>query len=375
MKKFLPLFALTLLTNPLSLWADETFLDAQVNQLMDVKTQSSSAVATKTENTQTKQVQKTNSSNQTVVARAFSRKSATKTQKSVVKSPSLVKEDLSKPVSLNEETNTPAKTEVTSKEADANKELNKITKDRKKNTEKTIDAMNFIQPSMTITKDEQSKVNMALTRAEQEQLTILWRSTLERNKTIHFIVEKLTPDDQNKKKNQVLSQILNTAIFLPFYALQTVAPADTSQLASYIGAGLASDLINGKARKNSDRMQLSQTEMVIMFMMIDQVAERLREQYHAYKQEKIDAALAAFEIEEAKQEAAAALQTSSAESQFLSQVRIRQIEREQRRINLRVRSNRIVLVDLSGSEAVDEVDKMIDKEIAAIIDLPPVAMN
>lgn len=250
-----------------------------------------------------------------------------------------------------------------------NKELNKITEERKENTEKTIDAINFIQPSLSISKEEQNKIDLALTRAEQEQLTILWRATLERNKTIHFIVQKLAPEGQTKKKNQVLSQVLNTAIFLPFYALQAVSPADTSQLASYLGAGLASDLINGKARRNSDKMQLSQTEMVIMFMMIDQVAERLRQQYHAYKQERIDAVLAQNELEEAQKEAAASLELSSPESRFLSQVRIRQIERELRRTNLRVRSNRIVLVDLSGSEAVDQVDKLIDKEMAAITTL------
>ena len=117
-------------------------------------------------------------------------------------------------------------------------------------------------------------------------------------------------------------------------------------------------------------MQLSQTEMVIMFMMIDQVAERLRQEYHAYKQEKIDAVLAQNELEEAQKEAAASLQVSTPESQFLSQIRIRQIERELRRTNLKVRSNRIVLVDLSGTEAVEQVDKLINKEMSAIIDLP-----
>lgn len=318
--------------------------------------------------------------------RFFKRKKASKNANtkdaSSTKANTKDKDNLETPVSLDSElqespkdAKPSAKVEAKTKDAEANQELTKITKERKKNSEKTIDAINFIQPSVTISGEEQERINSALSRAEQEQLTILWRATLERNKTIHFIVQKLTPEGANQKKNQVLSQILNTAIFLPFYALQTVAPADTSQLASYIGAGLASDLINGKARKNSDRMQLSQTEMVIMFMMIDQVAERLREQYHAYKQEKIDAALASNEIEEARREAAASLQVSSQESQFLSQIRIRQIERELRRVSLRVRSNRIVLVDLSGPEAVNEVDKLIDKEIAAIIDLPPVASN
>jgi hypothetical protein len=360
----------------------KTFLDEQVSQQTKPKIASATENTTKTALSQgVTQDKQTETIEKKGLFRKKTKKAPTKqTKTSQTKT---TKQSL-EAVSIDELEKTP-KTETTKKtgevsknnlkDTEANKELKKITKDRKKNTEKTIDALNFIQPSVTISGEDQARIDTALSRAEQEQLTILWRATLERNKTIHFIVQKLTPDSANQKKNQVLSQILNTAIFLPFYALQTVAPADTSQLASYIGAGLAGDLINGKARKNSDHMQLSQTEMVIMFMMIDQVAERLREQFHAYKEEKIDAALAANEIEEARHEAAASLQTSSQEALFLSQIRIRQIEREQRRVNLRVRSSRIVLVDLSGPDAVDEVDKLINKEVAAIIDLPPVASN
>ncbi len=281
--------------------------------------------------------------------------------------------DISKPIEIDDKKNNTSEEPKTDQKTEKEKEkseLKKITDESKEQGKKNLDIINFIQPSVELNKDEQALIDYALTRTEQEQLTILWRATLERNKTIRFIVQKLTPEDKNQKKNQVLSQILNTAIFLPFYALQTVAPTDISSLSSYVGAGLASDLINGKAKKNSDHMQLSQTEMVIMFMMIDQVAERVRQQYHLYKQERTDAALAYNELQEAKNEAAAALNLNTPESKFLSQIRIRQIERELKRINFRMRSSRIILTDLSGAEPVAEVDKLMDKEIATLIDLP-----
>jgi len=290
-----------------------------------------------------------------------------KTKPPVVEKQNKADKDITKPIELEDKKDINDKIPVSEKE---NTELKQITDESKQQGKKNLDIINFIQPSVELNKDEQALINYALTRTEQEQLTILWRATLERNKTIRFIVQKLTPEDKNEKKNQVLSQILNTAIFLPFYALQTVAPADISSLSSYVGAGLASDLINGKARKNNDHLQLSQTEMVIMFMMIDQVAERVRQQYHLYKQERTDAALAYNELQEAKNEASAALSINSPESQFLSQVRIRQIERELKRINFRMRSSRIILTDLSGAEPVAEVDKLMDKEIATLIDLP-----
>lgn len=246
-------------------------------------------------------------------------------------------------------------------------ELVNVIKEKQKDKKEWIDTVNFIQPSSIAENEElQNKVDQALTRSEQEQLLILWRATLERNKTIRFIVQKLAPDNANAKRNKVLGQILNTAVFLPFYALQSVAPTDTSALASYLGAGVAGDIINGASRRNKDKLILTQTEMVIMFMMIDEVAERVRDEYRQYKAEYMDSLLIQEEIKEAKEEAAASLQVNSEEAQFLTQIRLRQLERESRRINARLRSNRITLLDLCGEDAVQDVDKLIQKEVITL---------
>ncbi len=258
------------------------------------------------------------------------------------------------------------------KEEKPSQELSSITKKSKNKANENIDVLNFVQPSVSVSPEEQATVDMILSRAEQEQLILLWRSTLERNKTIRFIVQKLTPEGNGKKKNQALSQILNTAIFLPLYALQSVAPADVTSMASILGAGVASDLINGHNSRNADKMVLSQTEMVIMFMMIDQVAERVRESFRTFKQEKVDAALVQDEFESARQEAAASLDLTSPESRFLTQIRLRQLEREMRRINIRLRSSRITLIDLAGPEPVSMVEAKIDQEVQAIINTPSV---
>lgn len=258
-------------------------------------------------------------------------------------------------------TNNTSITETNTTDQDA--ELINIIQEKQKDKKEWIDTVNFIQPSAISGNEElQNKVDKALSRAEQEQLLILWRATLERNKTIRFIVQKLAPDNDNNKRNKVLGQILNTAVFLPFYALQSVAPTDTSALASYLGAGVAGDIINGASRRNKDKLVLTQTEMVIMFMMIDEVAERVRDEFRRYKAEYIDSLLIQEEMSEARQEAAASLEINSPEAKFLTQIRLRQLERESRRINARLRSNRITLLDLCGEESVKSVDELIKKE-------------
>jgi 5S rRNA maturation endonuclease (ribonuclease M5) len=253
---------------------------------------------------------------------------------------------------------------------DANEQLQGIVRNSKQNTRKTIDALNFIQPSLDLSEEQQDKVDQTLTRAEQQQLLVLWRATLSRNKTINFIVQKMAPETDKQKKARMLSHVLNTAVLLPFYAIQTVSPSDTSAFASYLGAGVANDLIQGHLEHNQDKLILTQTEMVIMFMMLDQVAERVRNNFHQYKQNRMDAYLARQEMNAARKEASAALEIDSPEAKFLSQIRIRQLERELRRINLRTRSSRIVLVDLAGQDAVEQVDKAIDREFEAIADMP-----
>jgi len=248
--------------------------------------------------------------------------------------------------------------------------LKTVIESSKRNQKKTIDAINFIQPSLSLTAKEKDQLDQVLSRAEQEQLIILWRATLERNKTIHFIVQKLSPESNLSKKNTVLSRVLNTAIFLPFYALQAVTPTDTTALASYFAAGITGDLVSAKSKKEKNKLQLSQTEMVIMFMMIDGVAERVREQYKDYKQSQIDLLLLDQELEEAKREASLSLDLSSPESRFLSQIRIRQIERELRRADWTFRSNKISLVDLCGLEAVKKVNQLISKEVSVTSEQP-----
>lgn len=248
------------------------------------------------------------------------------------------------------------------------KQLENIVQEKNKEKGTWIDTVNFIQPSLLSDNPElQAQADLLLTRAEQEQLLVLWRATLERNKTIQFIVQKLSPATNEQKRAQVLSQVLNTAVFLPFYALQSVAPGNGGAIAGVVGAGVAGDIISGSNVKNKDRMALSQTEMVIMFMMIDSVAERVREEYRNYKEQYIDLALLKDEIEQAKNEARASLDLKNPQAQFLTQIRLRQLERESRRIQAKLRSSRVTLLDLCGVESLNEVEGLINKEIKTML--------
>ncbi|OGI07296.1 MAG: hypothetical protein A3I68_02885 [Candidatus Melainabacteria bacterium RIFCSPLOWO2_02_FULL_35_15] len=232
------------------------------------------------------------------------------------------------------------------------------------------EGLNFIQPSLALTPEEQRAIDDFFSRNEQEQLLNLWKATIERNKTIQFIVQKLSPASSPQEGNSLLSRTLGAAIFLPFYALQALTNNAGAYYGSQVGGRVLGSVIEGKMKKNQAQIQLSQTEAIILFMMIDEVAERLRQRYHSYKKLMVERALATNELEEAKKDNLTAQDSDSAPTQLLTDIQRRSIEREIRRLDTELRAQRNTLIELSGPVAVEDLDKQLQLELAATQNTP-----
>lgn len=230
--------------------------------------------------------------------------------------------------------------------------------------------LNFIQPSIYLTEEEQRSIDDFFSRNEQEQLLTLWKATVERNKTIQFIIQKLTPLDSPQAANSLLSRTLGAAIFLPFYAIQAFTNNAGAYVGSQVGGRVLGSVIEGKMQKNQAQMQLSQTESIILFMMIDEVAERLRQRYHAYKRLMVERSLAASELEEAKKDTLDALESKSGGAALIATIQRRSVERDVRRLDAQVRAQKSALIELSGLQAVDELDEQLKIELAATQNTP-----
>lgn len=244
-------------------------------------------------------------------------------------------------------------------------------KEKRKELQKSEEiGLNFIQPSLQLTVEEQTAINEFFSRNEQEQLTNLWKSTIERNKTIQFIVQKLTPANTTQEGNSLLSKSLGAAIFLPFYALQAFTNNSGAYFGSQVGGRVLGSVIEGKMHKNQAQMQLSQTESIILFMMIDEVAERLRLRYHAYKKLMTERALVTNELEETKQDSLDARDLKVPEAEVLASIERRSVEREIRRIDAEIRAKKNALIELAGMEAVNDLDNQLRLELAATTNTP-----
>ena len=242
---------------------------------------------------------------------------------------------------------------------------------KRKDLQKTEEeGLNFIQPSLALTPEEQQAIDEFFSRNEQEQLLNLWKATIERNKTIQFIIQKLSPANSPQQGNSLLSRTLGAAIFLPFYALQALTSNAGAYYGSQVGGRVLGSVIEGKMKKNQTQIQLSQTEAIILFMMVDEVAERLRQRYHAYKKVMVERALATNELEEAKKDTLTAQDSNSVPAQVLTDIQRRSIEREIRRLDAELRAQRNTLVELSGPVAIGDLDKQLQLELSATQNTP-----
>ena len=250
------------------------------------------------------------------------------------------------------------------------KDISGLEENRKELQKAEEEGLNFIQPSLELTSDEQKAIDEFFSRNEQEQLLNLWKATIERNKTIQFIVQKLTPAESPQAANSLLSKSIGAAIFLPFYALQAFTNNAGAYYGSQVGGRVLGSVIEGKMQKNQAQMQLSQTETIILFMMIDEVAERLRQKYYGYKRLLTERALATTELEEAKKDCVDAQETNSSETQVLATIQRRSIEREIRNLDAQMRFYRNALIELAGPDAIGDLNSQLKLELAATQNTP-----
>lgn len=233
-----------------------------------------------------------------------------------------------------------------------------------------IEGLNFIQPSIELSSEEQKAIDEFFTRNEQEQLLNLWKATIERNKTIQFIIQKLTPASSEKESNSILSRTLGAAIFLPFYAIQAITNNAGAYYGSQVGGRVLGSVIEGKMRKNNAALQLSQIESTILFMMIDEIAERLRQRYHNYKRLMVDKALTIQELDEARKDNLLAQESKSEAASILADIQRRQTEREIRKLDADIRYYKNALIELAGLQVVQNLEEQLKIELAATSNTP-----
>ncbi|MDD9898822.1 MAG: hypothetical protein OXU45_07475 [Candidatus Melainabacteria bacterium] len=249
---------------------------------------------------------------------------------------------------------------------DEDKDMSEIDRLRAELKANEAKALDFIYPSIDTEEEALNKENF-FNQNEKQQLLELWRSTLARNRTIQFIIKSLSNNPNETEENNAVMQVLSRALFVPFYAVSAVANNSLVSGGSMVGARVIGDVVNSTHNGRERGRQITKTDLIVLFMMVDEVAERLRNSYHDYKDAKVQQAMLKFDLQPARLDAAEALANSHQDSIFFTRMVVRDLERRARLNELKYNSNRRVLVELAGEEAVSSVDLLIDLEVEEMI--------
>ena len=243
-------------------------------------------------------------------------------------------------------------------------ELEELRAELRANEEK---ALNFVFQSEDTQADLESAEKF-FSKTEKEQLLALWRSTLARNRTIQFVIRSLSTDPENYEKNNAVMQVLSRALFVPFYAVSAVADNALIQGGTSVGARVLGDVVDSKLDNVDKTKQVTRTDLIVLFMLVDEVAERLRNAYYGYKESKIEKQLLVYEEKLARVDLDKALEFQEGKMNqssviFFTKTVIRDIERKLRQNKLQFKNAHRKLIELAGEEAVNSVDLLIDLEI------------
>jgi hypothetical protein len=107
--------------------------------------------------------------------------------------------------------------------------------------------------------------------------------------------------------------------------------------------------------------------MIVLFMLVDEVAERLRIAYYAYKEAKIQKELIKFELIPARMDASEAFENNFTESTFFTRMVVRDLERKLRETEIALNTNKRTLAELAGQETLDSVNVLIDLEVEEML--------
>ncbi len=232
------------------------------------------------------------------------------------------------------------------------------------------EALDFIFPSIEEEAEELLASEEFFTKTEKDQLLELWRATIARNRTIQFIIKSLAPGSDNFEKNNAIIQTLSKAIFVPFYAVAAVTDASLINSGSLVGARVIGDVVDDFNAKRSRTREITNAEMAIMFMLVDEVAERLRTSFRDYKLVKIEQDFLKQELKEAQYDAGESIDLKgegSALAQYFTRKIVRNIQSDLRRLEISTRRKRSTLVELAGTDAVASVDVLIDLEVETML--------
>jgi len=220
------------------------------------------------------------------------------------------------------------------------------------------------------TDSESDKKAVTVVDAEKSELADLWDAALGRNQDIQFVVQKLMPAKDPKHTTAVMMKMLSTAMYGAMCASSMAMPGGMSAgqmqgmyMAQNAGAGLVMNVLNGAAAKSARKAAVTETEAIMLYNIIRNVAEKVVENFHEYKKNRASVERGYQDYQDLQNMVSEARSGQDSAKQIEMEYTLRKARRDIDAVNDDVRRCRQALVDLSGPESVDKLDKQIAIEM------------
>lgn len=213
--------------------------------------------------------------------------------------------------------------------------------------------------------ESQEEINKkldALQESERAEMSDLWEATLAGSSDIQFVIERLMPTSNHAHATTILSRMLSTAVVGAMSTLNMVAPGPGTTAITQSGGNLIGSLLSSQDRKNLRKAQISEAEMIMLYKMVRDTADKLVEDFRTYKRTVVLYQRALVDLSNFEGMAADVSMHRGAAEQMEVDYIIRRQQNDILGIRFDLRKYRQQIVDLAGSNAVEKLDGQIREE-------------
>jgi hypothetical protein len=198
-------------------------------------------------------------------------------------------------------------------------------------------------------------------RSEQVQMSDLWEATLSRSPDIQFVMQKLMPNSDKGRTHTILSRLVSAALFGAAGASNLGNSPLTNMLTSS-GANMLGRLLSEGDRRDLKTANVSEAEMIMLYVMVRGTAEKLVDSYREYKKTFFKMERANIDLQELQEMVAEGRSDQDSTKQVEMDYLLRKTKRDYNTIVDETRKYRMQVFDLAGADAVHKLDKQITDE-------------
>ena len=218
------------------------------------------------------------------------------------------------------------------------------------------------------TDEEVSAKKIKLVDSEKVQLMDLWDATLSNNPDIQFVIQRLTPTSDENHKMASITKMLSTMMYGAVTIGSVAIPnsAGGSSTLNKAGVQMIQSALSGVHSNSHAKTPLSESEAVMLYNVVRNVAEKLADNFHDYRKHLSSRDMAQQDLQDLRSIVTSASAELSVKDKIELEYFLRKASREIAVTENDLERSRQTIVDLAGSTAATKLDLQIDIEMAKV---------